>query len=99
MAPNSILFLSLSFQFDIIPNGIDYSKVFTLTPQHNMIYAADKSHTVTVLFKPDREMELTDPPVLKCQVDIAYHKSLFSMSHEFSVAVIIAKLFNIVLRC
>ena len=51
------------------PKGIDYSKVFTLNPSHNIIYAGDKPHTVTAIFKPDREIEVTDPPVLKCQVN------------------------------
>ena len=69
VAPNLILFLTLSFQFDMTAKGIDYSKVFSLNPSHNIIYAGDKPHTVTVIFKPDREIEVKDPPVLKCQVN------------------------------
>ena len=57
-----------SFLFDVSSEGLDYSKWFVLNPTKNVLYAGEKSQTVSILFKPDREIHIRDEPILRCQV-------------------------------
>ena len=57
-----------SFLFDVGPGGQDYSKWFLLNPSSSVLYAGEKPKSVSVIFKPDREVDIMDQPILKCQV-------------------------------
>ena len=64
-----------SFLFDVNPQGLDYGKWFVLNPINNVLYPGEKSQTISILFKPDRELNIKDQPVLKCQVSNTYPTS------------------------
>lgn len=50
------------------PEGVKMSKTFHVQPPSSALYPADKAQTVAITFRSDKEVELKDLAVLKCQV-------------------------------
>lgn len=63
-----LVLLYYSFAFDANPDGPMYSKWFILNPLNSILVPGEKSQTVSITFKPDRELLIKDQPILKCQV-------------------------------
>lgn len=61
-------FIFGSFSFDANPDGPLYSKWLIVHPVNSILVPGEKSQTVSVTFKPDRELAISDHPILKCQV-------------------------------
>ena len=57
-----------SFSFDANPEGPLYSKWLIVHPVNSILVPGEKSQTVSVTFKPDRELSISDQAILKCQV-------------------------------
>ena len=64
----SSLFHSFLIDDNVGPESVKMSKMFHVQPSSSALYPSDKAQTVAITFRADKEVELKDLSVLRCQV-------------------------------
>lgn len=60
--------IGFGFSFTKARNGKNYSNLFKVSPVHSVLYATDKSTSVSVTFHSTTEVIIKDESILKCEV-------------------------------
>lgn len=57
------------------PPSLKMSKIFHVQPPSSALYPADKPQSVVITFRSEKEMEIKDLSILKCQVYSLHYRA------------------------